>query len=78
MICEDDPDLLNLFGIVFKSKYNVIPVSSGKDCIKRFIEEKNRGNKVHLILLDYRLTDTSGESVAHKIKEYNGTNSTIS
>jgi CheY-like chemotaxis protein len=73
MICDDDPDLLNLFGMVFKSKYNVILVSSGKDCIERFIEENNRGNKIHLILLDYRLSDISGESVTRKIKEHNGT-----
>jgi response regulator RpfG family c-di-GMP phosphodiesterase len=73
MICEDDPDLLNLFRMAFKSKYNVIPVNSGKGCIKRFIEETNRNNKIHLLLLDYRLGDMSGESVARKIKEYNGT-----
>jgi DNA-binding response OmpR family regulator len=73
MICEDDPDLLNLFRMAFKSKYNVIPVNSGKDCINRFIEETNRNNKIHLLLLDYRLSDISGESVARRIKEYNGT-----
>jgi CheY-like chemotaxis protein len=73
MICEDDPDLLNLFGMAFRSKYNLILVSSGKDCIERFIEEKNHGNRIHLILLDYRLRDIPGDSVARKIKEYNGT-----
>lgn len=73
MVCEDDPDLLNLFRMVFKSKYNIIAVSSGKDCIDRFVEERNQGNKIHLILLDYRLSDISGESVARKIKERNET-----
>jgi CheY-like chemotaxis protein len=73
MICEDDPDLLNLFGMAFRSKYNLILVSSGKDCIEKFREEKNRGNKIHLLLLDYRLRDIPGDSVARKIKEYNGT-----
>jgi CheY-like chemotaxis protein len=64
---------VKLFGTALKSKYNIILVSSGEDCINRFIEEKNRGNKIHLILLDYRLKDIPGDSVARKIKEYNGT-----
>ena len=72
IICDDDKDLLNLFEQALKPKYNIILVSSGEDCIKKFIEEKNRGNKIHLILLDYRLEDMFGDSVARKIKEYNG------
>jgi CheY-like chemotaxis protein len=65
--------LLQLFGQALRSKYNVILVNSGEECIERFIEEKNRGNKIHLILLDYRLGDMLGDSVAKKIREYNGT-----
>jgi len=48
-------------------------VSSGKECMDKFIEEKNRGNKIHLVLLDYRLGDMFGDSVARTIKQYNGT-----
>ena len=55
MICDDERDLLELFGKALKSKYNVILVSSGEDCIDKYIDEKNQGNKIHLILLDYRL-----------------------
>jgi CheY-like chemotaxis protein len=73
MICDDEQDLLQLFGQALRSKYNVILVSSGKECVERFIEEKERGNKIHLILLDYRLGDMLGDSVAKKIKEYDGT-----
>jgi response regulator RpfG family c-di-GMP phosphodiesterase len=73
MICDDERDLLELFGLALKSKYNIIQVSSGEDCIEKFIEEKSRGNKIHLILLDYKLGDMMGDSVARKIKEYNGT-----
>jgi CheY-like chemotaxis protein len=73
MICDDESDLLKLFGKALKSKYNVILASSGKDCIEKFIEERNRGNKIDLLLLDYRLKDIPGDSVARKIKEYNGT-----
>jgi CheY-like chemotaxis protein len=73
MICDDEQDLLQVFELALESKYNVILASSGEDCIDRFLEEKNRGNKVHLILLDYRLGDMFGDSVARTIKQYNGT-----
>jgi response regulator RpfG family c-di-GMP phosphodiesterase len=73
MICDDERDLLELFGLALKSKYNVMLVSSGEDCIDKYIDEKNQGNKIHLILLDYRLGGMFGDSVARKIKEYNGT-----
>jgi response regulator RpfG family c-di-GMP phosphodiesterase len=73
MICDDERDLLDLFGRALKSKYNIILVGSGEDCIEKFINEKNRGNKIHLILLDYRLGGMFGDSVARKIKQYNGT-----
>ena len=54
-------------------RYNVILVESGENCIEKYIEEKSRGNKIHLILLDYRLGDMFGDSVARTIKQYNGT-----
>ena len=73
MICDDERDLLELFGKALQTKYNVILVSSGEDCIDKYIDEKNQGNKIHLILLDYRLGGMFGDSVARKIKEYNGT-----
>ena len=73
MICDDERDLLLLFGLALRPKYNVIQVDSGKDCIDKFIKEKNRGNKIHLLLLDYRLGDMFGDSVARTIKQHNGT-----
>jgi CheY-like chemotaxis protein len=73
MICDDEQDLRQLFGKALKSKYNEILVDSGEDCIDKYIDEKSQGNKIHLILLDYRLGDMFGDSVARKIKEYNGT-----
>jgi CheY-like chemotaxis protein len=78
MICEDEPDVLYSFELQLKSKYNIIMVDSGEDsgeeCIKKYIEELKCGNKIHLILLDYKLSDMIGDSVARKIKEYSGTN----
>jgi CheY-like chemotaxis protein len=73
MICDDQRDVLLFFKLALESKYNVILVDSGEDCIDRYIEEKNRGNEIHLILLDYRLGSMRGDSVARKIKEHNGT-----
>ena len=73
MICENEPDVRLLFGLVLGSRYDVIMVDSGEECIERYIEEINRGNKIHLILLDYKLDDMMGDSVARKINEYSGT-----
>ena len=73
MICDDDLDLCQLFGQALKSRYNIILVSSGEGCISRFILEKNRGNKIHLLLLDYKLGDMFGDLVAKKVNNLNGT-----
>ena len=73
MICEDEPDVLLSFEIMLKSKYNLMLVDSGEECIAKYIEEINRGNKIDLILLDYKLCDIMGDSVARKIKEYGKT-----
>jgi CheY-like chemotaxis protein len=73
MKCDDEQDLLQLFGLAFKSKYDVILVASGEECIDRYISEKNGGNKIDLILLDYGLGSILGDSVARKIKEYDET-----
>ena len=73
MICEDEPDVLLSFEQMLKSNYNLMLVDSGEECIAKYIEEINRGNKIDLILLDYKLCDIMGDSVARKIKEYGGT-----
>ena len=75
MICDDNPDMLLLFGLVFESRYNLIMVDSGEECIDKYIKETTRGNKISLILLDYELGGMSGDSVARKIKECNKTKS---
>ncbi len=73
MICENEPDVRLLFGLVLGSRYDVITVDSGEECIERYIEETNRGNTISLILLDYKLEGMWGDSVARKIKECNET-----
>ena len=73
MVCDDEPDVLLSFELILESKYNLIPVSSGEKCIEKYMEEINRGNKIHLVLLDYKLRDVGGDSVARRIKEYSET-----
>jgi CheY-like chemotaxis protein len=74
MICDNERDVLQLFGLVLESRYNVISVDSGEECIEKYTEETRHGNKIHLILLDYKLGGIWGDSVARKINEYKGTN----
>jgi len=72
MICDDEVDMLGLFKAALEPAYDVLTVDSGKDCIERFIEEKHRGRKIDVLILDYKLGDMLGDIVACKIKELNG------
>jgi CheY-like chemotaxis protein len=71
MICDDEKDLLLAFAIELQTKYNVLTAKSGEECIKKYLDAKHSGRKIDLILLDYKLGDTTGDYVAHKIKELN-------
>ena len=74
MICEDEPDVLLSFELILESKYNIIMVDSGQKCVEKYIAEISQGNKIHLVLLDYKLRGgVNGDSVARKIKEYSET-----
>ena len=73
MICEDEPDVLLSFELILESKYNIIMVDSGQKCVEKYIAEISQGNKIHLVLLDYKLCGIMGDSVARKIKEYGET-----
>ena len=72
MICDDEADILHLFKYTLDSTYNVVVAESGKDCLERFLEEKHKGKKVDVLLLDYKLGDMTGDTVACKIHELNG------
>jgi CheY-like chemotaxis protein len=72
MICDDELDLLYLFKYALEPNYDVLIVDSGKDCIEKFLEEKHKGKKVDVLLLDYKLGDMLGDIVACKIHELNG------
>jgi CheY-like chemotaxis protein len=72
MVCDDEKDILLMFELELQSKFNVLSVDSGKECIQKFIYEKQEGKKIDLILLDYKLADMPGDDVARKIKQLNG------
>ena len=72
MICEHDLTLMQLFQQVLGSKYNIITVDSGKECLNRYINEKVIGNKVDILLVDYRLKDLPGDIVATTVRELGG------
>ncbi len=72
MICDDEADLLYLFRSALEPTYEVLAVESGRGCIDKFKEEKEKGKKIDVLLLDYKLGDMQGDIVACKIHELNG------
>jgi CheY-like chemotaxis protein len=60
-----------MFTIALQESYDVLTAKSGEECIKLCLDANRSGRKIDLILLDYRLGDTTGYHVAHKIKELN-------
>jgi CheY-like chemotaxis protein len=72
MVCDDEVDLLYLFKSALEPTYDVLAVESGRGCIEKFIEERQKGKKVDVLLLDYKLGDMLGDIVACKIHELNG------
>ena len=73
MICDDDPDLLQVYKLALRSKYDIVTASSGMECIQKYSDMRQSGNKVDVLLLDYRLGDVTGDEVAIKIKSLDGT-----
>lgn len=69
LVCDDESDLLLMFQIHLESQYNVLTVMSGRQCIDKINELKKKNEKIDLVLLDYKLGDTSGENVAREIRE---------
>ena len=72
MVCNDEADLLYLFKSALEPAYNVLAAESGKSCIEKFVEVKQKGKKVDVLLLDYKLGDMQGDVVVCKILELNG------
>jgi len=51
MVCDDEADLLYLFRSALERAYDVLAAESGKICREKFIEVKQKGKKVDVLLL---------------------------
>ena len=73
MICDDEPDLLRMYSVALKKHYQVITAASGRDCIEKYMAYTLKGKKIDILLLDYRLGDMTGDDVACRIRDLDGT-----
>jgi len=73
LICDDEADLLSIYSSSLKKQYKVLTADSGKACIENYMKYTLRGNKIDILLLDYRLGDSTGDDIACKICELDGT-----
>jgi DNA-binding response OmpR family regulator len=69
LVCDDEADLLTIYAAALKKHYNVLTASSGKACIEKYMEHTLRGKKINVVLLDYRLGDSTGDDIACKIRD---------
>lgn len=72
MICEDDPAILQTIQQIIGSKYSTITVSSGIECLSKYIDEKAKGNRIDVLLVDYELQDLPGDIIASTVREISG------
>ena len=72
LICDDEPDLLELYAAMLSDDYKIMKASSGEECIRKYIETKEKMHDITVILLDFRIGEVTGDKVARDIKEING------
>jgi two-component system, sporulation sensor kinase E len=72
LICDDEPDLLELYAAMLSDDYKIVKASSGEECIKKYIEMKEKMDDITVILLDFRIGEMTGDKLARDIKEING------
>ena len=72
LICDDEPDLLELYASMLSEDYKIMKASSGDECIRKYIEMKEKMEDITVILLDFRIGEMTGDMVARDIKEING------
>jgi DNA-binding NtrC family response regulator len=73
MICDDENDILLTYAAILENNYSVITTSSGRQCVETYARRKKNGEAIHLILLDFKLPDMTGDQVAKEIMLLNGT-----
>lgn len=52
--------------------YKIVKASTGEECIRKYIEMKEKMGGITVILLDFRIGEVTGDKVAQDIKEING------
>ena len=72
LICDDEPDLLELYAAMLSDDYKIIKTSSGEECIEKYNEMKDKLENITVILLDFRIGNVTGDKIARDIKEING------
>ena len=72
LICDDEPDLLELYAAMLSDDYKIAKASSGEECIRKYSEMKEKKDEITVILLDFRIGEVTGDKVARDIKEING------
>ena len=72
LICDDEPDLLELYAAMLSDDYKIVKASIGEECIRKFSEMKEKKDEITVILLDFRIGEVTGDKVARDIKEING------
>ena len=68
LICDDEADILTVFTEVLESEFVVLTADSGEECIRKVNEQKRKGNRIDIVLLDYKLGDMLGDEVATKLR----------
>jgi response regulator RpfG family c-di-GMP phosphodiesterase len=73
MICDDEVDILTVYSNFLNKRFRIITATSGEICLSKYLSEKKQGNKIDVLLLDYRLGDMLGDEIACKIRDLDGT-----
>lgn len=69
LVCDDEADLLTMYAAALKKHYNVLTASSGRACIEKYTDHMLRSKNINVVLLDYRLGDSTGDDIACKIRD---------
>lgn len=73
IICDEEEEILNLYAAMLSVDYRVVKASPGKEFIQKYSETKRKvkQNQTIVVLMDYKLLDTTGDILARQIKDMN-------
>ena len=55
LICDDEPDLVELYAAMLSDDYKIVKATSGEECVRKYIATKEKRNDVTVILSDFRI-----------------------